>query len=165
MLHAFDMVLINWSLYYKDWMDERLDHSDELIAEIIGKIALQSETINTTLKETSDYYGTLISDSLSTIFTSDSPFTQSLTSGLSNVSNSLNSGLDGVSTSIAGTTTAINNLIDKIAGITGTSADNTNAGTNATNNNKADDKSSNASTNDSVNNKPSSNNPGNDNSN
>lgn len=150
---------------YQEWMNERLDNSDKLMSQIIGEVSSEVSLVNDTLKNISEEFGTFTSESLDTIFSSDNPFTQSLTSGLSNVSNSLNSGLGGVSTSIAGTTTAIDNLIGKIAGITGTSADNTNAGTNAANNNKADDKSSNASTNGSVNNKPSSYNPSNDNSN
>ncbi len=115
---------------YENWMNERLDHSDELIAQIISQISSQGDTINATLKETSEYYGTLISDSLSTIFSSDSPFTQSLTGGLSNVSNSLNSGLGGVSTSIAGTTTAINNLVSHVANLVNADESKTNAGSN-----------------------------------
>ena len=119
---------------YENWMNERLDHSDELIAQIISQISSQGDTINTTLKETSEYYGTFISDSLSTIFSSDSPFTQSLTGelkgGLSNVSNSLNSGLGGVSTSIAGTTTAINNLVSQVANLVNADERKTNAGSN-----------------------------------
>ena len=137
---------------YEDWMNERLDHSDELIVQVIGKIALQSETINTTLKETSKYYGTFISESLNTIFNSDSPFTQSLTGGLNNVSNSLNSGLGGVSTSVAGTTTAINNLVSQIANLVNAEAAKTNAGSNvAANNNGTNDASSAGSTNNSSN--------------
>ncbi len=115
---------------YENWMNERLDHSDELIAQIISQISSQGDTINATLKETSEYYGTFISDSLSTIFSSDSPFTQSLTGGLSNVSNSLNSGLGGVSTSIAGTTTAINNLVSQVANLVNADESKTNAGSN-----------------------------------
>lgn len=137
---------------YENWMNERLDHSDELIAEVIGKIALQSETINNTLKETSKYYGTFISESLNTIFNSDSPFTQSLAGGLNNVSNSLNSGLGGVSTSVAGTTTAINNLVSQVANIVYAEAAKTNAGSNvAANNNDTNDASSAGSTNNSSN--------------
>lgn len=122
---------------YENWMNERLDHSDELIAQIISQISSQGDTINTTLKETSEYYGTFISDSLSTIFSSDSPFTQSLTGGLNNVSNSLISGLgevstsvNGVSTSIAGTTTAITNLVSHVANLVNADESKTNAGSN-----------------------------------
>lgn len=127
---------------YENWMNERLDHSDELIAQIISQISSQGDTINATLKETSDYYGTFISDSLSTIFSSDSPFTQSLTDGLNNVSNSLNNGLGGVSTSvnrvstsIAGTTTAINNLVSHVANLVNADEKKTNAGSNVAANN------------------------------
>ena len=122
---------------YKEWMDERLNHSDELIAQVIGEISSKGELINNTLEETSDYYGTFISESLSTIFNSDSPFTQSLTSGLSNVSGSLNSGLGGVSTSIAGTTTAINNLVSHTANLVNADASKTNAGSNVAANNNS----------------------------
>lgn len=149
---------------YENWMNERLDNSDELLKQIIGEISSQGSSVNTTLQEVSNEYGTFVSDSLNTIFNSDSPFTKSLTGKLNDVSNSLNSGLGGVSTSVAGTTTAINDLVNKIAGITGTAADNTNAGTNVAAND-SDNKASNAATNSSVNNKPSSNDTNNGNSN
>lgn len=146
---------------YETWMNERLDHSDELIAQVIGKIALQSDTIKATLKETSDYYGTFISDSLNTIFNSDSPFTQSLTGGMNNVANSLNSGLGGVSTSIAGTTTAINNLVSQVANLVNVETSKTNADSNVavnnngTNNTDSSNNSSNVTSGNTVVNKPS----------
>lgn len=149
---------------YEEWMNARLDNEDALLAEIVSTVSDKGDEINTALNEVAQEYGTFVSDSLNTIFNSDSPFTKSLTGKLNDVSNALNSGLGGVSTSVAGTTTAINDLVNKITGITGTSADNTNAGTNVADNN-SDNKSSNVAANSSVNNKPSSNNTNNGNSN
>lgn len=103
---------------YETWMNERMDNEDVLLSEIVSSVGENGSAINDTLNTVSEKYGTMISDSITSVFSSDSPFTTSLTTGLTSVSNS-----------IAGTTSAINNLVNKVASITGTSASNTNAGT------------------------------------
>lgn len=107
---------------YEAWMNERLDHSDALLNDIIGQINTQGSSIMDTLNSVGAEYGTMISDSITSIFRSDSPFTSALTNGLSNVT-----------TSISGTTSAINELIQKVADIAGTIAAKTNAGSNTSN--------------------------------
>ena len=125
---------------YEEWMNARLDHSDELLTQIVGEVSTQGSLVNDTLNEVASEYGTFISDSLNTVFNSDSPFTTSLTTGLNGISNNLTTGLNGVSTSIdkvgtavSGTTAAINDLVAKVANITGADASKTNAGTNTSN--------------------------------
>lgn len=86
-------------LDYEAFQNERLDNSDELLNQIIGNLQTEGDEINATLKEVADANGTLISGSITSIFDANSPFT----SGLTNIS-------DGV----AGTTSAINNLIAQI---------------------------------------------------
>ena len=105
---------------YEDWMNSRIDHSDALLEEIIGTVAGKSDEINGTLSEVANKYGTFISDSITSVFNVDSPFTTALTNGL-----------DNVSTSIAGTTSAIDKLVAKVANITVANASKTNAGTNS----------------------------------
>lgn len=107
---------------YEAWMNERLDHSDALLNDIIGQINTQGSAIMDTLNSVGAEYGTTISDSITSIFHSESPFTSALTNGFSNVT----TGISG----IAGTTSAINELLKKVADITGTIAANTNAGSN-----------------------------------
>lgn len=111
---------------YETWMNERLDHSDALLNDIIGQINTQGSAIMDTLNSVSAEYGTVISDSITSIFHSESPFTSALTNGFSNVT----TGISG----IAGTTSAINELLKKVADITGTIASNTNAGSNTSKN-------------------------------
>ncbi len=108
---------------YETWMNERLDHSDALLNDMIGQINTQGSAIMDTLNSVSAEYGTVISDSITSIFHSESPFTSALTNGFSNVTNG-----------IAGTTSAINELLKKVADITGTIAANTNAGSNISKN-------------------------------
>lgn len=111
---------------YEAWMNERLDHSDALLNDIIGQINTQGSAIMDTLNSVGAEYGTIISDSITSIFHSESPFTSALTNGFSNVT----TGISG----IAGTTSAINELLKKVADITGTIAANTNAGSNTSKN-------------------------------
>lgn len=125
---------------YDSWLNARLDHSDELLSQIVGEVSTQGSLVNDTLNEVASEYGTFVSDSLNTVFSSDSPFTTSLTTGLNGISNNLTTGLNGVSTSIdkvgavvSGTTAAINDLVAKVANITGADASKTNAGTNTSN--------------------------------
>ena len=118
---------------YELWMNERLDHSDALLSEIAGEISGQSQSIMETLNSVGAEYGTMISDSIISVFHSDSPFTSALTGGLSNVS-----------TAVAGTTAAINALISSIAGITGASSAATNAGSGQTQHTAAADTGSNS---------------------
>lgn len=111
---------------YESWMNERMDNSDALLAEIVGEINLQGSDILATLNDVADEYGTMISDSIVTIFNADSPFSTALTT----LSDGVSTGFNQVTTGIAGTTTAINNLIEKIVAITEADASKTNAGEN-----------------------------------
>lgn len=104
---------------YEAWMNERLDHSDVLLNDMIGQINTQGSAIMDTLNSVSAEYGTVISDSITSIFHSESPFTSALTNGFSNVTNG-----------IAGTTSAINELLKKVTDITDSIEANTNAGSN-----------------------------------
>lgn len=137
---------------YEDWMNARLDQSDALLAEIVGKVGEQGGEIKNTLTEVADRNGTMLSESMNTIFSAESPFTSSLMNGIrdtsnntvgavnnlnTNVNNGINNingnvtnGFTDVGNKISGTTTAINNLINKVADITNAVAKNTNAGSN-----------------------------------
>ena len=106
---------------YETWMNERLDNEDALLEEIIGQVSTQGEAIKDTLESIAAEYGTKISDTLTTVFSADQPFTTALTSGLSGIKDNLTNGLSGI-------TTAINNLVSKIANITNIQ-DKGNAGT------------------------------------
>lgn len=99
-----EQLLDSLTLEYEEWMNQRIDNSDALLQEIISNLQTEGDEINTTLTEVAEKNGTLISDSITSIFDTQSPFTSSLT----NISNG-----------VAGTTTAINNLIAKVEGITG----------------------------------------------
>lgn len=134
-------------------MNARLDQSDALLAEIVGKVGEQGGEIKNTLTEVADRNGTMLSESMNTIFSAESPFTSSLMNGIrdtsnntvgavnnlnTNVNNGINNingnvtnGFTDVGNKISGTTTAINNLINKVADITNAVAKNTNAGSNA----------------------------------
>lgn len=102
---------------YEDWMNARLDNEDALLAEIINTVAGKSDEINATLNEVANEYGTFISNSITSVFNADSPFTSALTTGL-----------DEVSTSIAGTTAAIDKLVEQVANITNADVSLLNAG-------------------------------------
>ena len=119
---------------YEEWMNNRLDNSDALLAEIVGKVGEQGGEIKNTLTEVADKNGTMLSESINTIFSTDSPFTSSLTNGIHDVSNNTVGAVNNVNNTVSkgftGTTTAINNLIDKVSGITNAIAKNTNAGSN-----------------------------------
>lgn len=139
-LQDTETMLDNLSSDYESWMNDRLDHSDALLAEIVGTVSGKGDEINSTLNEVADEYGTMISDTVISIFSTDSPFTTALTNGLYDVSNntvgavnSVNStignGFQDTKNSIAGTTTAINNLIEKVSSITSI-IQKTNAGAN-----------------------------------
>lgn len=137
---------------YEDWMNARLDQSDALLAEIVGKVGEQGGEIKNTLTEVADRNGTMLSESMNTIFSAESPFTSSLMNGIRDTSNNtvgavnnlntnVNNGINNINgnvtngftdagNKISGTTTAINNLINKVADITNAVAKNTNAGSN-----------------------------------
>lgn len=102
---------------YEEWMNARLDNEDALLAEIIGTVSGKGDEINATLNEVAEEYGTFISDTISSVFDSGSPFTCALTNGLHTVS-----------TAIAGTTAAIDKLVAYVAGLTNANANKTNAG-------------------------------------
>lgn len=89
---------------YENWMNARLDDEDTLLKEIIGEISEKGESINDTLSEVADTYGTYISDSITSIFDSTSPFTTIL---------------NDVKANTSGTITAIERLMAQISGITG----------------------------------------------
>ena len=113
---------------YETWMNERLDNSDALLDEIVGTVSVKGEEINATLNEVAEKYGTMISDTITSVFDSASPFTTSLTQGLLGVNNSLQNGLNNVSVSIAGTTAAIDKLVAQVANLVNVNAAKTNAG-------------------------------------
>lgn len=102
---------------YEEWMNARLDNEDALLSEIIGTVADKGNEINATINDVAKEYGTTVSDSITSIFNSASPFTNILTNGF-----------NSVSSSIAGTTSAIDRLIAQVAGITNANAGKTNAG-------------------------------------
>ncbi len=102
---------------YENWMNDRLDNSDALLAEIVSAVAGKGDQINATLNEVAEEYGTFISDTITSVFDSASPFTNALTNGLNTVS-----------TTIAGTTAAIDKLVSYVAGLTNAGAGKTNAG-------------------------------------
>lgn len=104
---------------YEEWMNARLDNEDALLAEIVSAVSVKGDEINATLSEVAKEYGTFISDTIVSVFDADAPFTSALTQGLTNVSDS-----------IAGTTTAINNLVAQVAGIVNVNASLTNAESN-----------------------------------
>ena len=108
-----ESMLDSLSSEYEQWINERMDNSDALLDQIVGEIATEGDEINATLNEVSEKYGTMVSDSITSIFDSNSPFTN---------------GLTDISNGIAGTTLAINNLIAKVEGIAGILGA-TNAGT------------------------------------
>lgn len=112
-LNDQEQMLDALSSEYEQWQNERLDNEDALLQEIISGISTEGDEINATLNEVAEKNGTLISDSITSIFSSDTPFTN----GLANIS-------DGV----AGTTAAINTLIAQVSNIAGILGS-TNAGT------------------------------------
>lgn len=119
---------------YETWMNERLDNSDALLSEIVGKVGEQGSQIMDTLTQVADKNGTMLSESIFTIFSTDSPFTSSLTNGLHDVSENtvgaVNNMNKNLSNAISGTTAAIDKLINHVANITNAIAKNTNAGSN-----------------------------------
>lgn len=130
---------------YEDWMNARLDDEDALLKEIVSGISDKGDKINDTLQKVANENGTFISDTITSIFDADSPFT---------------SELSGIKTNTAGTTNAINTLINTVAGIVGTN-NKGNAGTNASNGSNTSNPSkdtSNTPSTPSVNNTPSNNN-------
>lgn len=52
---------------YETWMNERLDNSDALLAEIVGTVSVKGKEINATLNEVAEKYGTMISDTITSI--------------------------------------------------------------------------------------------------
>lgn len=111
---------------YEAWINERLDNEDALLAEVVGSLQEKGSEITTTLNEVADKYGSHFSDNLTTIFDASSPFTTSLTGGMSTIANKV----DGV-------TVAINNLIDKVSGIVNVNAAATDSGSSNGNKNSS----------------------------
>ena len=102
---------------YEEFLNARLDDEDALLKEIVSGISDKGDKINDTLQTLAKENGTFISDTITSIFDADSPFT---------------SELSGIKTNTAGTTNAINTLINTVAGIVGTN-NNGNAGSNGSN--------------------------------
>lgn len=102
---------------YEEFLNSRLDNEDALLQEIISNISGKGDEINATLNQVASDYGTFISDSITSIFDANSPFT---------------SGLTNIATNVAGTTNAINTLISQVSGIAGALNVKTNAGTGST---------------------------------
>ena len=127
---------------YEDWMNARLDDEDALLKDIISEISNKGDTINDTLQKVANENGTFISDSITSIFNADSPFTSALTD---------------IKTNTAGTIQAINNLVNTVAGITGTETKG-NVGSGNSNTSGNSTTSNNTSTNTSVNNTKTANN-------
>lgn len=105
---------------YEDWMNERLDDEDALLKEIVSGISNKGDEINNTLQTVANENGTFISDTITSIFDANSPFTSELSS---------------IKTNTAGTTNAINDLINKIVGITGAQTKGNAGGTSGSNGN------------------------------
>lgn len=112
---------------YQEWMNSRLDNEDTLLSEIVSSIAVKGDEINGTLNEVADEYGTLVSDAITSIFNSASPFTSTLSQGFSDINSKLVTGLNDVSTSISGTTAAITKLVEQVAGLVNIETGKTNA--------------------------------------
>ena len=132
-LQDTETMLDQLSTDYEEWMNARLDNSDVLLTEIVSTVAGKGDEINNTLNEAATEYGTMVSDTITSVFDAASPFTNALTGGL-----------NGVSISISGTTAAINSLVNKISGITGVSANNNLSGTTSGSSDKPSNSTANA---------------------
>lgn len=123
-------------------MNSRLDDEDALLKEIVSGISDKGDKINDTLQKVANENGTFISDTITSIFDADSPFT---------------SELSGIKTNTAGTTNAINTLINTVAGVVDTN-NKGNAGSNGSNTSSPSKDTSKSPSTPSVNNTPSTNN-------
>ena len=132
-LQDTETMLDQLSTDYEEWINARLDNSDVLLTEIVSTVAGKGDEINNTLNEAATEYGTIVSDTITSVFDAASPFTNALTGGL-----------NGVSISIGGTTAAINSLVNKISGITGVSANNNLSGTTSGSSDKPSNSTANA---------------------
>ncbi|MFQ9888824.1 MAG: hypothetical protein ACLRXH_09385, partial [Monoglobus pectinilyticus] len=132
-LQDTETMLDQLSTDYEEWINARLDNSDVLLTEIVSTVAGKGDEINNTLNEAATEYGTMVSDTITSVFDAASPFTNALTGGL-----------NGVSISISGTTAAINSLVNKISGITGVSANNNLSGATSGSSDKSSNSTANA---------------------
>ncbi len=91
---------------YEGWIKEKLDNEEALLADVVKTLQEKGAEITGTLNEIADKYGTYISDNLSAVFNTESPFTTSLTGGI-----------DTIAGKIDGVTAAINSLINRVSEI------------------------------------------------
>lgn len=91
---------------YEGWIKERLDNEEALLTEVVKTLQEKGAEITGTLNEIANKYGTYISDNLSAVFNTGSPFTTSLTGGI-----------DTIAGKIDGVTAAVNSLINRVSEI------------------------------------------------
>lgn len=105
-LSDVQMMFDEFVVEYQEWINERLDNEDALLEEIVTSVNQKGEEIGNTLNDFTSKYGTTMSDTLTSIFGSNAPFTDIISQGFGNVSDK-----------VSGVTSAINNLIQKITDI------------------------------------------------